>query len=244
MLGPVLGLPAIVTVGQEVTARLGFVDNSARQTHTAVADWGDSCPTPHPLVTEANGRGQVSLRHTFCAPGFQTLVLRVTDSGGRTTETRRQVLINAPGVAALSGRGTLAATQADAKAGRALQFALWAPLGTQGGLGSARAVVALNRPFAFKSEQVGTVSRSGGQVRLDGTGRYNGRPGYRFVVDAVDGGAAPHAHRMRVRISHQDGAGEEVVDYDSGAPLTAKMVAAAAAADGLAAVDGELAMSN
>jgi hypothetical protein len=247
VLGPVLGLPDSVTVGADIRATLGFIDNAPGQTHTAVADWGDGCASPAPLVREAWGRGEVGLQHSFCAPGFQTLVLRVTDSSGLSTETRRQVLVNEPGLPALSGRGTLASTAA-ARA-LPLQFTLWAPLGARpaaAGAKAAQATVALHGPFGFRSDSVSTVTRNGAQVRLEGTGRYNGRAGHRFVVDAVDGGGQKGAGRMRVRISHRDAAGAEVVDYDSAALARAKagIAAAAAAPDGLVPVDGVLALSN
>ena len=249
VLGPVLGLPDIVTLGDEARATLGFIDNAPGQTHTAVADWGDSCASPSPLVSEAYGRGEVGLQHTFCAPGFLNLVLRVTDSAGRSTETQRQVLVNAPGLAALSGRGTLAGGAAPTGAARALplQFTLWAPLGANAaasaGTKAARAVVSLQGPFGFKSDSVSSVSRNAAQVRLEGTGSYNGRAGYSFLVDAVDGGARKNGDRMRVRISHRDATGGEVVDYDSARKAKASL-SAATASDGLAPVEGVLALSN
>jgi hypothetical protein len=243
VLGPVTGLPDIVTVGDEASASITFIDNAPGQVHTAVADWTDSCVSPAPLVTEAYGRGTVGFRHQFCAPGFQNLVLRVTDSGGRTTETQRQVLVNAPGLAAVAGRGKLAGTHA----GRALplQFTMWAPTGqAQGKAQAAKAVVALQGPFAFRSDSV-AAARNGAQVTLEGTGRYNGRAGYRFVVDALDN-ANGTADRMRVRISHRDAAGAEVVDYDSAGVQKAgkATVARAGAADGLANVEGAIVLSN
>jgi hypothetical protein len=252
VVGPLLGLPDIVSVGREVTAKIGFIDSSARQTHSVSADWTDSCPSPHPQVVEANGSGQASLQHRFCAPGFQNVTVRVTDSGGRSTETQKQVLVNEPGVAALSGRGTLAGA-ANATSGarggatRALplRFALWAPLANaKGAKAAARAGVILTGPFGFRSEQVSTVSREGSQVRLEGTGRYNGRPGYHFVVDGSDGGSARGADRMRVRISHRDAAGAEVVDYDSARQAPMAKAALASRSDGMAAVEGQLVISN
>ena len=251
VLGPVLGLPDDVILGAEVRATLGFIDNAPGQTHTAVADWGDGCASPAPLVREAWGRGEVGLQHSFCAPGFQTLVLRVTDSSGRSTETRRQVLVNEPGLAALSGRGTLAGAAAPGSAARALplQFTLWAPLGARpagANAKAAQAVVALQGPFGFRSDSVSAVTRDGARLRLEGSGRYNGRAGHRFVLDALDGGGVKGAGRMRVRISHRDAAGAEVVDYDSASQARGKaaIAAAAAASDGLAPVDGVLAVSN
>jgi hypothetical protein len=250
VLGPVTGLPAIVALGDAVTPSLSFIDNAPAQVHTAVVDWGDSCTSPLPLVVEAGGAGTVNLQHTFCSPGFQNVVVRVTDSGGRTTETQRQVLVDAPALGAVSGRGTLAGAPADAAARTLpLQFALWVPLSKDkaaaAGVKAEKAGVALQGPFAFRSDSVAVVARNGAQVRLEGSGRYNGRADYRFVVDAVDGGAAPgSADRMRVRISHRDAAGKDVVDYDSATPAKAGIAAAASAGDGMAAVDGVLALGT
>lgn len=249
VLGPVTGLPDMVTVGDEVRASLSFIDNAPAQVHTAVVDWGDSCVSPLPLVTEAGGAGNVGLQHVFCAPGFQNVTVGVTDSGGRTTETQRQVLVNTPAVAAVSGRGKLPGAAASGAA-RALplQFALWAPLGNAQAAAGAplgKAMLALQGPFGFRSDSVAVTAKNGAQVRLEGTGRYNGRTGYRFVVDALDAGAAKgSADRMRVRISHRDAAGADVVDYDSAGRAKAGIATVARAADGMAPVDGSLMLSN
>jgi hypothetical protein len=249
VLGPVTGLPDIVTVGDDVSASLSFIDNAPGQVHTAVVDWGDSCVSPLPLVTEASGAGNVGFRHQFCSPGFQNVTIRVTDSGGRTTETQRQVLVDGPAVAAVSGRGKLVGAAASGGA-RALplQFALWAPLGNSkaaAAVPAGKAVVALQGPFVFRSDSVAVSAKHGAQVRVEGTGRYNGRTGYRFVLDALDAGAAKSsADRMRVRISHRDAAGADVVDYDSAGRAKAGIASVASAADGMAAVDGSLTLSN
>jgi hypothetical protein len=251
VLGPVTGLPDMVTAGVKVSASLGFIDNAAAQIHTAAVDWGDACVSPLPAVVEAGGAGTVGLQHTFCEPGFQNVVVRVTDSGGRTTETRRQVLVDAADVAAVSGRGKLAGASAGgATRALPLQFALWAPLdnarAAASGVQAGKAVVALQGPFAFRSDSVSVVARNGAQVRLEGSGRYNGRADYRFVIDAVDGGAAQgSADRMRVRISHRDAAGKDVVDYDSAGRAKAGVAAASAGTvDGMAAVEGALMLRN
>jgi hypothetical protein len=114
----------------------------------------------------------------------------------------------------------------------------------QGKVQAAKAIVALQGPFAFRSDNV-SAARNGTQVKLEGTGRYNGRAGYRFVVDALDG-AQGTADRMRVRITHRDAAGAEVVDYDSAGVQKAgkATVARAGAADGLANVEGAIVLSN
>lgn len=250
VLGPVNALPDTVVVGQEVRPYLGFIDNARNQAYTAAAEWSDGCVSPHPLVRASGGTGEVRLQHSFCAPGAHTLTLRVTDSGGRTTETRKEVFVNAPGLAAISGRGTLASSGAATGAGKQpLQFRLWAPLGGKGSgadasANASRASVALHGPFRFRSDSIASASRSGQQVRIEGMGDFNGRPGYRFSIDAIDGAGrnASDADRMRVRIVHTDEAGKEVVDYDS-APA-AKAGAMAAVSNYATVSEGAIALSN
>jgi hypothetical protein len=81
-------------------------------------------------------------------------------------------------------------------------------------------VVRFSGPFQFDGAALTDVSSTEGQARVEGTGRLNGRDGYRFVLEAVDGGAGPGAaDRLWVRVTHVDPAtGAELVDYDNGAP--------------------------
>lgn len=232
VLGPVAGLPFAVDLGQDVHLTLGFVDNSATQTHTAVVDWNDGCPSPAPEVSESRGTGQVAFRHRFCTPGYFFLTIRVTDSGGRTTETRRDVFVNSPELATVGGRGSLVPVPAyGGSKAPPVHFAFWTPVGNAAavpGKGN-KPFVRFDGPFHFRSDRIGTTKRSGQAAHMEGTGTLNGRPGYRFVVDATDGGQqqAGSGDSLRVRIAHTDAGGKEVVDFDNGA--APKAVAAAAA---------------
>jgi len=224
VLGPVSGLPFAVDVGQDVHLTLGFVDNSATQTHTAVVDWNDGCPSPAPVVSEAGGTGQVAFHHRFCKEGYYFLTVRVTDSGGRTTETRRDVFVNSPGLAAVGGRGDLVPAAVPGGSSAPVHFAFWTPVPGAGN----NAFVRVDGPFQFRSDRIGTTTRSGPAAHVEGTGSLNGRPGYRFVVDATGGGQQPGGGRasLRVRIAHTNADGKEVVDYDNGAaPMAAASVA-------------------
>ena len=52
------------------------------------------------------------------------------------------------------------------------------------------------------------------RARYEGSGKLNGKPGYRFVLGAQHGGEGPG--RVHVRITHADPAsGAELVDYDN-----------------------------
>ena len=226
-------------VGRDLALTINFVDNAARQTHTASATWSDGCPSAMSTVTEAGGTGQVRLQHSFCAAGYHSVKVVVTDSGGRATELWRDVIVVAPTLASLSGEGALAGGAAAAGPGRQnvpLRFALWAPLGEASASAAGTPVVSFSGPFEFRSEAVTQATSTDAQARVEGTGRLNGRDGYRFVLEAVDGGATrgAGADHLRVRVTHAEPNGVEMVDYDNGTPQPA------AGADRTVVVEGGL----
>ena len=243
VLGPIAGLPSVVEPGQELALTVNFVDNAWTQTHKASALWSDGCASPTPTVVEAGGFGQVRLRHRFCAAGVHTVTVVVTDSGGRATELRRHVYVPEPGVAALGGEGTLAGGAASTARGHQgrlhapLRFSLWTPLDRAAAPDGAGTPAAwFSGPFHFRSDAVTRATSIGaGRARIEGTGRLEGRAGYRFVIEAIDGGAAQGAgpDRLRLRVTH-DTAGGEVVDYDN------EPTQSPAGADRTVVVDGGL----
>lgn len=229
VLGPLLGLPDVVAVGQDVALTVGFTDNSSAQTHTASVAWSDACPCGLPTVSQARGVGQVRFQHRFCAPGIHVVQVRVADSGGRSTLMQKDILVHSPAIAAVSGKGTLANVGAPAGSRYSsvpLRFALWAPLGNvQGAKRAGHPVVTFSGPFHFRSDKVTSVAAAGRQARVEGTGRLNGRAGYRFVLQGVDGASlqGPGQDRVSVRVAHQDAAtGEEVIDYDNATAAKAR----------------------
>jgi hypothetical protein len=243
VLGPIAGLPDAANVGDDVRLTLGFIDNSRTQTHTVAVNWDDGCTSPLPMLQEAGGVGEVKFQHHFCASGFYVVSVRVTDSAGRTTEISKQVNVNDPATMTLNGKGTLAPMRAGAGPNaRPLHFALWVPLANNPAATSSlskagTAFVRLSGPFQFRGEQLGMPARSGQQVRVEGTGRLNGRPGYRFLIEAS-------RDRVRVRVAHTDAGGAEVVDYDNLAPATAATLRAAGTADATRVADGWVRLSN
>lgn len=94
VLGPMMGLPDEVVVGQQVEFTVGFTDNAAGETHTASATWSDQCPSRQPSMREAGGTGQARFQHRFCTPGYFSFKVQVTDSAGRTTELQRDIMVN------------------------------------------------------------------------------------------------------------------------------------------------------
>jgi hypothetical protein len=244
VLGPIAGPEeGAVTSGDTVDFSVSFVDSAAAGPHVASASVDDGCPQPVPSLREQRGLGDVSLRHTFCRPGSATVKVKVTDRAGNATQVQRRLSVLDRSVATLVGQGTLAqAGRSSARHGKLpLRLAVWAPLDANPAAApraGAAPVITVSGPFHFNAELVGKPEGDGQSVRLAGTGRLDGRPGYRFLVEASPGDARRGAaDRLRVRISHTDAASKtELVDFDNGiaaAPAATRnsaMLAAAPAA--------------
>jgi hypothetical protein len=221
VLGPVNGLPRVVRVADDLALTLGFVDSSPTQTHTVSVSWDDGCgdSSPPPSLLETGGTGQITFRHRFCRVGTAGVWVRITDSAGKTTEVLKQTYVDDPASLTLNGRGTLAAGRAgDA---RPVHFAFWVPLkanaaSVASGIKAATPFLRLGGALRFDSEQVDSANSNGHVYSVAGNGRLNGRPGYRFRLEAADdavqsdGGA-----RIRLRVLHTAPGGNDVVDYDS-----------------------------
>lgn len=247
VLGPISGVPNRVLVGQEIRGTVGFVDNAPNQTHSAAVSWDDNCTSPHPAVREAGGVGQVVFQHRFCAAGYYRVRVRVSDSGGRTTEVARYYDVADPALPAISGQGSLTAAPGPApRAGPgtpALRFMLWAPLpGPAAASAAGRAQLTLAGPFQFVGDRVATLSRQGDVVRMEGTGRYNGRAGYRFLAEASDGDRPGIAgrDRLRIRVTHTEPGGVEMVDYDNAAMASEAVPESSSAPDRSLLTEGGL----
>lgn len=201
---PVLGpiqIPDIVRAGEPVALTLSFRDRNEGDVHSATVDWGDGGGPQPAAISELGGRGELSASHTYARAGGYDIVVRVTDSTGRTTAQTRYLrffdLSCAPGIV---GEGSLP-TVAERGPQATLVFRLAAPLASACG-NTQPFTFELQGRVAFKGERLERVSRNGNTVHLEGTGTLDGRPGYRFSVDATDGqhGGAPGTDRLTVRI--------------------------------------------
>jgi probable HAF family extracellular repeat protein len=204
---PVLGpirLPDVLRPAQAFALALSFRDRNKRDTHSATVDWGDGSGAQVAGVSERHGSGELSAAHTYASAGDYNIVVRVTDSAGRVTLQARRVNIFQPCVTGIVGEGSLPA--AIGRAGQAtLVFRLAAPLVSACGHTRPFTFVMQGR-FAFQGERLERVSRDGNTVRLEGSGKLDGRPGYRFSIAARDGqhGGALDTDRLTVRIEHGD----------------------------------------
>jgi hypothetical protein len=253
VLGTVAGGAAdgAVTLGDTVDFSVNFVDSAVAESHLASASVNDACPQAAPSLRERRGLGDVSLRHTFCQAGAFTVKVKVTDRAGNATQVQRRLFVTDPAVATLVGSGALPQSgKLAAQPGmEPLRFALWAPL--DGGSASASpaaapALVNVTGPFQFRAEAVGKPERSGQAVQLKGTGRFNGRPGYRFKLEASPGNGQPGAaDRLRLRISHTDAATRaEIVDYDNGTEAAAAAARTVKTSDSTLVTQGKLRLAQ
>lgn len=205
VLGPV-SAPDVLRPGQSFVIALSFRDRNKDDIHSATVDWGDGSGPQPAAVSERNGRGQLSAAHAYASASGYNIVVRVTDSTGRTTVQVQPVSTWSlrdcmPGIV---GDGSLPA--ATSRAGQAtLVFRLAAPLASA--CGNERPFTfTLQGRIAFKGERLERVSRNGNTVTLEGTGKLGGKPGYRFHIEARDGqhGGARETDRMTVRIEHAE----------------------------------------
>jgi uncharacterized membrane protein len=116
VLGP-LTLNEPIRPAVAASLALSFSDRNMHDTHTATVDWGDGSGRQPASVREKRGRGEVSATHTYAASGEYTIVVRVTDSAGKTTTTYRHVIVEA---ARPDAAGANASPAAAAAAGAAL----------------------------------------------------------------------------------------------------------------------------
>ncbi len=213
---PVLGpiqIPDMVSPAEPVSLTLSFRDRNKGDVHSATVDWGDGAGPQTAAISERAGNGSLSASHTYAGAGDYNIVVRVTDSTGRTTMQARRVNIFQRCVPGIVGEGSLPAV-AVRDAQTTMVFRLAAPLVSACGNTRPFTFVLQGR-VVFKGERLERVSRDGNTVHLEGSGTLDGKPGYRFSIDARDGqhGGAFEPDRLTVRIGHIDPAGAGVTPH-------------------------------
>lgn len=203
---PVLGPiehPDTLLQGEPAAFRLTFSDRNLRDTHTATIDWGDGSGPVPAVVRESNGRGRIDAVHTYASFGSYRVVVRVTDSARLSTTMEESVFVGDPLRAQLVGWGALqagAATRAAMTPFNArTSFRLAAPLALDGGPDTHFMFELLGRS-AFKADRLDEIARQGDQVRLAGSGKLDGRAGYRFVIDATVSVPGNHASASTISV--------------------------------------------
>lgn len=243
LLGPVQAPPTIAP-GETLAITLAFTDRNRSQTYRANVRWGDDSNSAA-RVSAANGAGTLNAEHRYSTPGYYVGRVTVTDSGGRSTEVRTQVEVIDPATPAVSGHGAILGTQpAKVHGGKPsgvgpLRFTLHAsqPVNRTHASPSAANRITLDGALRFASDTLALSSVSDRTARLTGSGRLNGKPGYRIIADVSDAGTAAGASDgLRIRVTHKDKrSGAELVDYDSARPSGPAMMGGRTNANGIRA---------
>lgn len=95
VLGPIMGSDR-VALGTPASFSVSFTDQNPRDTHTAQWTWSDATPDNPGTVNEAYGAGTVNGSHTFASAGYFTVLIRLTDSTGRSTKVSRNIEVYVP----------------------------------------------------------------------------------------------------------------------------------------------------
>lgn len=217
--GPIVG-SSLVPVGRSFASSVSTASEDKAASHNVLWNWGDGSGDQQGSMRMRDGSGAASAQHVYAAPGVYTLQAKVADRSGTGATASRTVVAYqaAPGVTAASGwfvspRGAHKA--AGSRVDR-VEFSLLFPSGT--GAGKAPPHLAFHGTgLHFSSEDVRMVKRSGVRA-FEGSGRLNGRSGYRFSLNTA-AGSTSGTGRIGLKIWHTDPAsGGVLADYDNQGP--------------------------
>ena len=219
VIGAISAPLAPVQVDAAVSIGAQFTDQNARDTHTAVINWGDGTSSAA-IVTENNGAGSAQASHSYTAAGVYTVTVRVTDQMGLFAEsTYRYVVVFDPSAGFTTGAGWInspagAYTADPTLAGRGkFGFVSRYQKGTSvpGGNTQFQFDAA---DLSFKSVSYDWMVIAGATVKLKGSGTINGAGDYAFQISATDGDALGQDGPDKFRIKITDKATGSVV-YDN-----------------------------
>ncbi len=222
---PVLGPIAAddpVAVNVALQSSADFTDGDTADIHTGTWDWGDGVASTA-SVTQGEGGGTLIGSHAFSTAGVYRVTLTVTDSGGKSTQGARDVVVYDPSAGFVTGGGwfisPLGAYKADASLTGFANFGFVSRY--QKGASVPTGKTEFNFRAAnlnFHSDSYDWLVASAARAQYKGTGTINGSGDFRFLLTAVDGdrlgGSAPD--RFRIKIWYYDSAQQkDVTVYDN-----------------------------
>jgi hypothetical protein len=194
-----------VLLGTTINVGGNFTDLGTLDTHTAVWDWGDGT-TSTGNVTEQSGSGSVAGAHLYAAAGVYTLKLTVTDKdNGSVQSTFEYIVINeaaSSNESAMNGGGWAlspagAYPSNSSLTGRA-NFGFVAK-GRRNVVPTGQTQFHFNA-LTFHSTSYTSLSVTGSQAQLKGTGTINNAGSYNFILTVIDGGNGGAADKFRMKI--------------------------------------------
>jgi probable HAF family extracellular repeat protein len=222
---PVLGPIAAddpIAVNVALHASAGFTDGDTADTHTGTWDWGDGASS-NASVAEGDGEGTLSGFHSFSSAGVYRITLTVTDSGGRSTQGVRDVVVYDPSAGFVTGGGWFISPVGAYKADESLTG--FAYFGFVSRYQKGAAVPTGSTEFKFQtanlnfhSDRYDWLVVSGARAQYKGSGTVNGTGDFRFMLTAVDGDrlGGPAPDRFRIKIWYYDSAQQmDVTVYDN-----------------------------
>ncbi|MDB5962951.1 MAG: hypothetical protein JWP59_4245 [Massilia sp.] len=239
VVGPVQA-PALLRAGAAASVSVAFTDAQPSDIHRVTLDWGDASMETA-IVTERGGAGSASASHVYREAGVYGIRARVTDSAGNSTTVRREVVVEAASQKAAGSGRVLAPAGADRHAPQQAGPA-WFSFVAPGAQASGGKLYFNTTRLDFQSTAMSAApagaaalsASAGGQAwQLSGTGKLNGKDGYRYALTVASGAQG----QFGLRIWHSDPVTRaEVVDFDNGQ--------APAAARGTTLVQGAIAVSR
>lgn len=221
--GPIAA-PDTVRSGSAFDASLRFAgadDTPQAAPYRVTWSWGDGASDGTSGAALQSNAGSGAARHVYAAPGVYTVRATIVDATGRSAVSSRRIAVY-DGASSAVGAGSFAApavqTGKSLVPGGRASFAFVAASAPQ-----ARGQVAFDLgSLHFVGSADGPATVQGSQARVSGSGKLNGRAGYRFALTTTAGAkSAGQAPRLALRITHADPkTGLELVDYESSRPLT------------------------
>lgn len=169
--------------------------DSAAQTHTCIADWGDGS-LPDPLaVTEptASAPGSCTGSHLYTAPGVYEVAITVADECGTSAGVvHRYFVFYDPSAGFVTGGGWIQSPAGAYPANPALvgkaNFGFVSKYDRKAPVPIGETQFHLSvAGFRFDSSSYEWLLISGARARYRGVGTVNGRPGYGFLLTVIDG---------------------------------------------------------
>ena len=222
---PVLGPIAAndpVPVNVALQASASFTDGDTADTHTGTWDWGDGASSDA-FVSQGAGEGTLTGSHSFSSAGVYKISLTLTDSGGKSIQGMRDVVVYDPSAGFVTGGGWFisppGAYQADADLAGFANFGFVSRY--HKGASAPTGKTEFNFQTAnlnFHSESYDWLVVSGARAQYKGTGTINGAGSFRFLLTAVDGDrlGGPALDRFRIKIWYYDSERQaDVTVYDN-----------------------------